>query len=378
MKSHLNLCNTLSIPRNYTEKSYDNPKSINLKRGRANNLGMSPKKIHEVERLSTLIGNEFDHHFNLIDVGSGQGYLSRTLSRHPFNFNVLAIDSNDNNVKESITYDQKRDKASCTIGRLDHVTAHLDKESLNYNNKKWLNDIKSDERSTLIGLHPCGDLSVDVIKAFVEGINEYDGLILVACCHNRVSASNFPLSNKLQSLIQKSIDQNKWDWNYDSFSISVHSLSHWTTVPENYWQKARFPMLKLLYRSRLAQCLRNVGRPHFSENRLGKLRDGVYTSWNSYLEAASQRLKLNFDDLDDHNENEQYWKTVDFRMKVFWTSKARIGDIYETIILIDRYLHLIEQTKSEPHTDVSLLPIFDIEMGSSRNMILTVDRKSKN
>ncbi|TIA89882.1 hypothetical protein E3P99_01853 [Wallemia hederae] len=372
LKRHIRLCNSLSAPRTYRNYEAPHTKRINLKYGKVNNLGMTPKKIHECERLSTLIGNDFSHHKNLIDVGSGQGYLSRTLSRHPFDFSVLAVDSDMNNVQRSQITSDRRD-VGLTTGRLDHVCAFLDRQSLERVNREW--EARGDERSTLIGLHPCGDLSVEVIQAFIDGVNDYDGLVLVSCCYNKLSPYNFPLSQQVRDQIQK-LPPNRFVWEYDYFGLAVHTLAHWTIDPKKYWDVARFPMFKLLCRSRLAECLRRIGRPHYSENRLGKLRDRHYKDWWTYRDGAAERLGLRPDELVDDIDDE-FWKLIDWRMKVFWTAKARCGDMFESIIHLDRFLYVKERTANEPNTTVRVLPIFDIDTGSARNLALTVDRLQK-
>ncbi|TIB96497.1 hypothetical protein E3Q18_03084 [Wallemia mellicola] len=340
LQNHIRKCNRLGLPREY--KNYERPttKRINLKCGSVNNLGMTPKKIHECERLSTLIGNDFEHHKNLIDVGSGQGYLSRTLSRAPFDFQVLAVDSDANNVQRSEYTSNKRD-IGLTTGRLDHAVAFLDRASLERVNREW--EARGNERSTLIGLHPCGDLSVEVIEAFLDGVDDYDGLVLVSCCYNQLSAKNFPLSQQVRSQIER-LPEGRFEWEYDYFGLTVHTLAHWTYEPKKYWDMARAPMWKLLCRSRLAECLRRVGRPHFSENRLGKLRDRHYKSWETYRQGAAEKLGLEPSELADDIDDE-FWRLIDWRMKVFWTAKARCGDMFESLIHLDRFLYVSEQTQ---------------------------------
>ncbi|KKY15911.1 hypothetical protein UCRPC4_g06098 [Phaeomoniella chlamydospora] len=63
-------------------------------------VGMKPKKIHEVEkfaryvnRLTEVISEEFDDFIgDIVDFGSGQNYLGRTLASPPYNKHVIAIE----------------------------------------------------------------------------------------------------------------------------------------------------------------------------------------------------------------------------------------------------------------------------------------------
>ncbi|KAG8768127.1 hypothetical protein FRC15_005299 [Serendipita sp. 397] len=71
-------------------------------------LRVSPKKLHEVFTMSSYVASLFvdlnqDRKPWIVDVGAGQGYLSRSLSAPPNNFHVLALDSNDNQTAGAIS-----------------------------------------------------------------------------------------------------------------------------------------------------------------------------------------------------------------------------------------------------------------------------------
>ncbi|TPX10438.1 uncharacterized protein E0L32_008657 [Thyridium curvatum] len=69
-------------------------------------LGMNIKKVHEVtsfagyvdrlmEDISTTYGQEMTH---LIDFGSGQNYLGRTLASEPYNKHIIAVEGREENI----------------------------------------------------------------------------------------------------------------------------------------------------------------------------------------------------------------------------------------------------------------------------------------
>lgn len=69
-------------------------------------VGMKPKKIHEVSSFATYVDNlasrvskKVEQPVSLIDFGSGQNYLGRTLASPPYHRNVIAIERKHHNVE---------------------------------------------------------------------------------------------------------------------------------------------------------------------------------------------------------------------------------------------------------------------------------------
>ncbi|KAG1522448.1 hypothetical protein G6F51_014604 [Rhizopus arrhizus] len=72
---------------------------------------MSDKKIHEVRLMSQLIKDVADKQgiTSVIDLGSGQGYLSRALA-YDYGLEVLAVDMSEIQTKGAIRFDEKAKK----------------------------------------------------------------------------------------------------------------------------------------------------------------------------------------------------------------------------------------------------------------------------
>lgn len=72
-------------------------------------LGMGKKKIHEVESFAKYVQNLSDHVSvitdlpvsHVVDFGSGQNYLGRTLASKPYNKHVIAVESKHANVERA-------------------------------------------------------------------------------------------------------------------------------------------------------------------------------------------------------------------------------------------------------------------------------------
>ncbi|KAG8842346.1 hypothetical protein FRB91_004245 [Serendipita sp. 411] len=212
-------------------------------------LRVSPKKLHEVFTMSSYVASLFadlnqDQKPWIVDVGAGQGYLSRSLSAPPNNFHVLALDSNDNQTAGAISRrdwldDPKETRSSNNhsnlvddnpndspnesggvsiseaTGSLTHRTVHIgDNDSLFKGIKQWIDDRRCGDVSgldtpipiVLVGLHCCGDLTPSVLR-FIRQYRRNDrqtsfrviGCVIVGCCYNMCGPSSFHLSQNMTS-----------------------------------------------------------------------------------------------------------------------------------------------------------------------------------
>ena len=168
--------------------------------------GLSDKKLHEVSRMSRLFTRlrEEDPELHcVVDVGSGRGHLSRVLAFPPFNAHVLAIDFDEGQKKGAERLDALRLAAleyPEAEGSLTHIVRRVDKESLIEILKKWPHDTTAGgenptEKTMLVALHACGDLTVETLRAFVESDNLENErkMIAVGCCYTHLSPSSTSL-----------------------------------------------------------------------------------------------------------------------------------------------------------------------------------------
>ena len=89
------------------------PDYAQTKLARQVTVGMKPKKIHEVAHFVKYI-DELTMHINyctkhkishMVDFGSGQNYLGRTLASYPYCKDVIAIENKPHNISEAKTMD---------------------------------------------------------------------------------------------------------------------------------------------------------------------------------------------------------------------------------------------------------------------------------
>lgn len=167
--------------------------------------GMTGKKIHEVELMSALIHrvakqNETSH---VLDLGSGQGYLSRALAYH-HQLHVLAVDMSEVQTKGALRFDKQALKRRENIDKLptlNHVT-----ETVTFENMTGILDRWSDTPNTdwlICGLHACGDLSTFIMRLFATN-SRITSLVNVGCCYHYLTEDSdnagFPLSDTLKEM----------------------------------------------------------------------------------------------------------------------------------------------------------------------------------
>ena len=185
---------------------------------------IKPKKMHEIVRLSELsdrVASEAGCDV-IVDVGSGQGYLSRALAFER-NWAVVAIEMAADNVREAARIDGKVERQlrkqleagrwQPGVGSLRHVAATLppdiSEEAFLRTCGLLLDPDDGDEDGTagegaegvggvgrhgcrgataLVGLHTCGDLAPTCLRVFDSAGGAVRALVNVGCCYHHVTA----------------------------------------------------------------------------------------------------------------------------------------------------------------------------------------------
>jgi hypothetical protein len=215
-------------------------------------VGMKPKKIHEVssfaayvDDLAVRVSNRLENSVSLIDFGSGQNYLGRTLASPPYHRDVIAIERKHHNVegargldvhaklakKEKIMRNKKEYKLKLNaaldsglptpppedagvavpgqsrVSREDATTNIASHGSMTYVE----HDIKDGYlESTLprceatgtyitISLHSCGNLSHHGIRSLPLNPS-VSAVAIIGCCYNLLTERLGPATHKHPSL----------------------------------------------------------------------------------------------------------------------------------------------------------------------------------
>lgn len=171
---------------------------------------------------------------HLVDVGAGQGYLTRNLADVPLSFELLALDSSEDQVEgakkrqqelerwqrkvfgrrkaqvaketlqdgaNAVSPDTQAESQSSKSGSVTQATVFVDKDALPAAIDQWIKDqmpSASEAPVIIIGLHACGSLTPAVLRSFVSLYHTQKeeqlsprawrcaGLALVGCCYNRI------------------------------------------------------------------------------------------------------------------------------------------------------------------------------------------------
>ncbi|KAL2010652.1 hypothetical protein VTN00DRAFT_6459 [Thermoascus crustaceus] len=166
----------LSLRREFTPPS---PKNAKIPRNIA--VGMRPKKYHEVENFSRYVadlstnveqtrGVPVSH---IVDFGSGQNYLGRTLASPPYNKNIIAIERKHDYISGAQTFDIKAKLAERKVTLRDKKTYRQDKP-VPLEKPSGYPDCCPDESDAKKALEPVSDAingqdkSITVINVFSE------------------------------------------------------------------------------------------------------------------------------------------------------------------------------------------------------------------
>ncbi|CAF2083563.1 BnaA06g11190D [Brassica napus] len=386
--------------------------------------GMNLKKKHEVEVLSSVVSSVVNSvgESTVVDVGSGQGYLAQVLS-FQYKHSVIAIDSSSHhgNVTDARAARIRKHFASqmrksgsgnkCPDAPTTITCRVLSTEMLKSLTNVPLeeNDLDLDagalnegpKRScslVLAGLHACGDLSVTMLRTFIE-CEEVKAVVSIGCCYNLLSEKTsedscskcgFPMSAGLKSL-GFSLGKNARD-------LACQSAERWSSLGEDaglqnfelHSFRAAFQMVlskhypevlatspsigrqgKAFRRQKQRKALETPSKLETSRKDIDK-KSTTHTSssFEKFCLSAFSRLNLEHpQDLDltaTWNEANAFTELIG----PYWSIRAALGPVLETLILLDRLMFLQEQGDS---LEVSMLPIFDPTL-SPRNVAIIAKR----
>lgn len=328
---------------------------------------MNTKKIAEVSAAAALIeqacrANDITH---VIDMGSGQGYLSVALAFLFPHLRVLAIDGSASQIAGSRAFAASlgiTDSGETAAGsRLCHLHRWIDGTApLAAEMEAWAGG----QRCMLVGLHACGQLSEHMIRYFAS-LPWIAALRAVGCCYNHIvprsttCPDGFPISARLQST--------GMGLSPTAMMTGCQAPNNWprpdlARVDESIYAKRRF------YRTLLEKLLFDKGIEWGQEDRptwgTGK---GDLASFEAFATRAMRSLKIPAEKItpDEMRAYQEQYKDCERRVAILWTLSVLCCKIVESAIVTDRYWFLMEH--GIKHVDV--LPIFDYKT-SPRNLMI--------
>ncbi|KAJ0329619.1 hypothetical protein COL5a_004184 [Colletotrichum fioriniae] len=324
---------------------------------------MKTKKIAEVSTAAAYIHivcqtNNITH---IIDMGSGQGYLTIALAYLFPELHVLAIDGSESQIAAS-----KACAASLGIpeSRIQHMRRYINgTPPLADEIAAWAGD----EKCVLVGLHACGNLSEHMLRYFTT-VPFIVCLGAVGCCYNHIvprSAAcpdGFPISAKMR---EKNVTLSA-----TALMTGCQAPNNWeradASKEESAYSKRRF------YRALLEKIFHDKGIELDKEDRpVWGVRKGDMASFNAFARRATGCLNVDGSKITDADlvAYEERYRGYEGKVAILWTLSVLCCKVVESVIALDRYLFLIENGGQ----NVDVVPIFDYKI-SPRNLMLVANK----
>lgn len=356
---------------------------------------MKTKKINEVSIAAAHIyevcqANDITH---IIDMGSGQGYLSVSLAFLFPSLRVLAIDGSESQIAGS-----KEFAASLDISedRLTHNLRYIDGSStLAAEMNTWANG----KPCLLVGLHACGRLS-EYMMAYFTMCPFITQLAAVGCCYNHIiprsesCPEGFPISQKLRmrdvtlsptALMTGCQAPNNWERPNLTTAASIYSKKQfYRAVLEKLFHDKGVNVHRKRTETVIPEKMgegndqsKRSDRPTEDnpENRPNwGIRKGDLISFEKFTRRAMHCLGVDQDQIStqDIRQYEEQFKTHEGKIAILWTLSVLCCKAVESIIALDRYWFLVERGVS----NVDIVPIFDYKV-SPRNLMILAQRELK-
>lgn len=355
-------------------------------------LGMSLKKIHEVEIMAKYVSDLASNRSidNVVDVGAGQGYLSSVLA-FKYGLTVLGVDYDTiqtcgaNRRSEIITKRYGKQGNQNQNGELAYLNKKITaKDKFSDMMNEWRSSVENTSNSSepsigdvshdwiIIGLHTCGDLAPSMLKMFKE--SEAAIFVNVGCCYNLLTehddaeeCSNygFPMS---QHLADRHVALGEV-----ARTVACQATVRWTSRA-----KAKESFIRHFYRSLVQLVLVREGLiPANDRTALhsSKIRRQTFSlgTFPSYVKQVLVKLPHVSEGMLSESLLLAYYECHlnDLKKIAFvWTLRALVAEAIESLILLDRWLWLREQG-----IDSQLFPLFD-HKESPRNMVIVGIRPS--
>ncbi|XP_025714691.1 methyltransferase-like protein 25B isoform X1 [Callorhinus ursinus] len=329
-----------------------------------------PKKQHEIRRLGELVKklSDLTGCTQVVDIGSGQGHLSRFMSLG-LGLMVKSIEGDQRLVERAQRLDQELLQALEKEEKRHPQAVHAGPRHSPHHVVRWVEPTalceelllpletlpQSGARLLLTGLHACGDLSVALLRHF--SCPEVVALASVGCCYMKLSdPGGYPLSQWVAGLPGCELP-------YRLREGACHALEEYA----KRLQKAGPGLRTHCYRAALETVIRGA-RPELRRPgvqgipRVHELKIEEYVQRGLQRVGLDPQLPLNLAALRAHQAQEN-------RVVAFFSLALLLAPLVETLILLDRLLHLQEQG-----FHAELLPIFSPEL-SPRNLVLVATKR---
>ncbi|XP_074098677.1 methyltransferase-like protein 25B [Cotesia typhae] len=335
------------------------------------------KKRYEIDKFSEICAKccYLANCKCIVDTGAGMGHLARQLS-YKYNLSVVCVEQTKELSDLAKKYDAeylitiKKHLPDFDSRSSYHLCAKLCQEDSS--NESLIVNINEIFESTFgrksieegfgfIGLHPCGDLAVTLLKLYVKQPN-VKFITIVGCCYMKLTTSGernslgYPLSNYLRSKSNNYLS-------YAALEVACHAV-------ENYCDKMKtgdYNNLKVhAYRGMLEMLLIKKAGLIMRHGRVNSVKVNEHMTFQRYCELAAAKFDDDKKILESDYDSEEVRKHLDRWQEVvaFEALRMMLAPLVETAVLLDRFLFL-----SEHHLKPLLRAEFDPRK-SPRNFVL--------
>ena len=346
-------------------------------------LGMSPKKQHEVYRMSNAVKDVIGRNKSVeqvIDFGSGKGYLPEHVALTSPRIKVVGIDREEGNTSGGLQRNllmeklwlplyKKQNGPDSDLVKMNHyhpVTLELKEEHISEGFVSHISQlsegfISPDAGTMLVGLHACGDLTSLLLQTFLK-CPQLKCIVAVGCCYHLITQRE-----RTQSYMtdgphkQKLADPNSIHAYPTSkylqqapIYFTRNALNLASQAPERMSSSQSLPAKNLFYRAVFQVLLQD----QFDTLPAYNVGHSASTApdFLAYCKAAFNKLKL-CDSVSNsviQSYYERFNDGTERQLYVFHQLRILLSRVIESLILIDRMLFL-HDNEIEP----SVLGLFD-------------------
>ncbi|KKY35309.1 putative c6 transcription factor [Diaporthe ampelina] len=325
---------------------------------------METKKLNEVSVAAPYIHSicQASGITHVVDMGSGQGYLSNTLAYLFPSLRVLAIDGSESQIAGSKAF---ATSLGITRDRIQHLVRYIDgSKTLTSEIDAWAGG----QKCLLVGLHACGILSEHMLRYFATCLS-ITHLAAIGCCYNHIVMRSdsypdgFPLSERLW--------KRKVTLSSTALMAGCQAPNNWArtdlTKPKSIYSRRQF------YRSMMEKMLHDKGIRIDDKPNWG-IRKSDLANFEGFTRRAMESLGVEQNTISkmDISEYETRYASHEGRISILWTLSVICCKAIETVIAIDRYWFLVEHGSR----NVDIVPIFDYKI-SPRNLMMVAEKPHK-
>jgi len=305
-------------------------------------IKMTPKKKHEIQKLAPLI-NEYYRSQNIeriVDIGGGIGLLSQTLAKS-YQHRIISLDM---------------DQVLQSTGEARFKRYGGTDQSLQFKQVKILGDepkflAELHPQRMTVGLHTCGTLAVDQIKASAQ--NNLKAIISLGCCYLKLNDDG-----KDQNISQFS-QSFSTPLTMNPFALTLACGAHRKVSYESISFKRQVKFYRYTLHTLLADHYQHSELIIFGSSS-GKDYDGRFCDY-----VKIQFQKVGFTLKHTEEELEQYYQDKLPTVKRMYSAgfiRDALSRLLEVYLILDRAIYL-----EEKNYRVEVLEVFDGEM-SPRNL----------